>query len=262
MNKLTLVLTVLLLPTLVLAAMNPREIMIKNDEARRVHEFEAQCKLTTGEKIKNFTLYRKVQKDGIHDSTLTRFHEPAEVRNEGILIVENATGRNDVLLYLPNFKKIRRVESQQQSGSFMGSAFSYSDIAAPHVDDYTYKTLREEKCPGAEASAQTCAVIECTPANDDVKERTGYSKTVLWVRLDNYMWVSGDYYDTDGTLFKKLEAKQIKMVDTQNQKWLAHDLVVQNLKTKDYTHLEFSKVKVNGGIPDSTFTQQNLQKTN
>lgn len=253
-------------------SMNPRDIMLKNDDARRVHEFEAQAKLTTGDlaqmstgtgdKVKDFTLWRKVQSDGIHDSTLTRFHAPAEVRNEGILMIENASGKNDVLLYLPNFKKIRRVESQQQSGSFMGSAFSYSDIAAPHVDDFTYKTLKEEKCPEAEASDQNCAVIECTPANDDVKERTSYSKTVLWVRLDNFMWVAGEYYDLDGILFKKIQARQIKIVDSKNKKWLAHDLTIQNFKIKDFTRLEFSKVKVNGGISDAVFTQQNLQKVN
>ena len=248
--------------------LSPKEIMQKNDDQRRVNDFEAKAVLTsgtegaTGDKIKEFTLSRKVQSDGVHNSTLTRFHSPAEVRNEGILIVENANGRNDVLMYLPNFKKVRRVESQQQSGSFMGSVFSYSDIATPHVDDYSYKLIKEEKCPSAEAPGVTCSVIECTPMNDDIKERTGYTKSVLWMRQDNFMSVKGEYYNLDGELFKRLEAGETKIIDQKNKKWLSHKLYITNLKTKEYTRLQFSNVKANLGISDSVFTQQNLQKVN
>ena len=247
-------------------ALSAKDIMIKNEDARKLNEYESHAVLVSGtegaagNKTKEFSFWRKVQKDGIHNSTLTRFHSPAEVRDEGILILENASGKNDVLLYLPSFKKIRRVESQQQSGSFMGSVFSYSDIATPHVEDYEYKTLREEKCPTPEASALTCSVIESTPTNDDIKERTGYSKSVIWVRPDNFMAVQAQYFNLNQAYFKLLVAGEIKMIDTKNKKWLAHKLDIQNLTTKEFTHLQFSQVKANGGISDAVFTQQNLQK--
>ena len=274
MNRKTLAFTLILsapfLSFLALAAskMDPKEIMQQNDLARRVNEFETHAELITGTegnastKLKDFTLFRKVQSDQVHNSTFTRFRAPAEVRNEGILIIENANGRNDVLLYLPTYKKIRRVESQQQSGSFMGSVFSYSDIATPHVEDYQYKLLKEEKCPSKEAAQIQCSVIECTPANDDIKERTGYSKSIMWIRQDNFMGVHGEYYNLDGELFKRLDASQIKMVDVKTKKWLAHYLSISNLKTHEFTTLEFTHVKVNVGIADSVFTQQNLQKVN
>lgn len=248
-----------------LSANSAKDVMIKNEEARKVSDFEGSAKISTGttaegEKVKDFTLFRKIQSDGIHNSTLTRFHSPAEVRNEGILIVENTNGKNDVLIYLPAYKKIRRVESQQQSGSFMGSVFSYSDIATPHVDDYQYKELRTEKCPSKEAATITCHVIECVPTNNDIKERTGYSKSIMWMRDDNSMSVAGEYYDLEGNKFKELQAGQIKIIDETNKKWMALSLRMVNLKTKEYTQLTFSNVKANKGVPDSTFTQQNLQK--
>jgi hypothetical protein len=270
MNKLA-ILTLSIFTALNVSAatqLSAKEIMTKNEEARRVTEYETRAKLTTGtvgaagDKVKDFTLWRKVQKDKVHNSTFTRFHSPAEVRNEGILITENASGKNDVLLYLPNFKKVRRVESQQQSGSFMGSVFSYSDIATPHVEDYGYKMIREEKCPAIEAATQTCAVVECTPANEVVKERTGYSKSIVWIRLDNFMGVKGEYFNLQGVMYKKLESSKIKQVDSKNNKWLAHSVYIENLKTKEFTQLEFSNVKVNSGISDAVFTQQNLQKVN
>ena len=242
--------------------------MQKNEQARQINELTTKAKISSGVenakevKVKDFTFWRKIQKDGIHNSTLTRFHAPAEVRNEGILIVENASGRNDVLLYLPNFKKVRRVESQQQSGSFMGSVFSYSDIATPHVDDYSYKVVKEEKCPTTEPTQNMCSIIESTPANEDVSERTSYSKSVIWIRQDNFMMVKSDYYDLKGELFKKLDASQTVMVDQANKKWISKRIHVLNPKTHEFTTLEFSEIKVNDGLSESLFTQQNLQKVN
>ena len=270
LSFLTTLIFVMATTTASAAGLSAKEIMTRNEDVRKVNDFETHAVLTTGtmtaqgkpgpaSKTKEFTLWRKIQADTIHNSTLTRFHEPAEVRNEGILIVENNSGKNDVLLYLPNFKKIRRVESQQQSGSFMGSVFSYSDIATAHVEDYQYKTLREEKCPTAEAAAQTCSVIECIPSNDEVRERTHYSKSIIWVRNDIFMGVKAEYYDLDGKLYKTLEANQIKIVDAKNKKWLAHSLQIQNSK-QEYTTLLFTNVVANKGISDSIFTQQNLQK--
>lgn len=246
--------------------LSAKDIMTKNEDARKVSDFEGASRLTTGSdtdktgKTKDFTTYRKIQADGVHNSTMTRFHAPAEVRDEGILIIENPNGKNDVLLYLPNFKKIRRVESTQQSGSFMGSVFSYSDVATPHVEDYDYKELRTEKCPTTEAAKVMCHVIESTPANNDVRDRTGYSRAVSWVRDDNSMGVAADYYGLDNQLLKHLEANQVKMIDTQNKKWMAHSVRMNNFKTKEFTLMTFTDVHANKGIPDSTFTQQNLQK--
>jgi outer membrane lipoprotein-sorting protein len=244
------------------AGMSPKEIMTRNEDARKLNDFEARAKLSTfssgSSKTKEFTLSRKMQKDGIHNNTLTRFHAPAEVRNEGILILENDNGKNDVMLYLPNFKKIRRVESQQQSGSFMGSVFSYSDIATPHVDDFAYQTLGSEKCPGE--TKLTCTKIECTPANNDVRDRTGYLKSIVWVRPDNFMIEKAEYYQLDGALWKILIASQIKEVDSQNHKWMAHSLSIVNQKNQEKTELQFSHVKVNTGLSDAIFTQQYLQK--
>ena len=263
MNKITL-LVILVSVSSAYAGPSGKEIMTKNEDNRKLSTINSSATLTTGggssgEKIKEFTWWRKLLADTIHYNTLTRFHSPAEVRGEGILFLEHNDGENDVMLYLPSFKKIRRVESQAQSGSFMGSEFSYSDIATPHVDDYTYSVSSDVKCPQAEAASEMCFVVESTPVNDKIKERTGYSKAVTWLRHDNYIGVKAEYYDFDGKLFKRLEASEIKEVDTAKHKWLAHKVHMNNLKNGRYTDLHFANVKSNQPIQDSTFTQQNLE---
>lgn len=245
------------------AAPDAKEIMIKNDQARKVKDITSTAKLITGggdtkEKTKEFTWWRKLTADGARFNTLTRFHAPAEVKGEGILFLEHSTDKSEVLLYLPNFKKIRRVESQQQSGSFMGSEFSYSDISSPSVENYNYKHLGEEACP--DDAKIKCHLIESTPKDQATKDRTGYAKTVQWVRQDNFMIAKAENYNLESKLFKRVLASEIKEIDSTGHKWMAHNMRIDNLMNKKFTTLNFSDVKVNTNFADSTFTQQNLSR--
>lgn len=260
MNK-YFIFAILFVGRLALADNKALDIMTKNENARKIGDVaaKAQLKIVTKEKtkVKDFSWWRKLQGDGIHFNTFTRFHRPAEIKNEAILFKETTEGQADIQMYLPAYKKVRRVESGQQSGSFMGSDFSYSDIATPHLEDYTYKLLKEESCP---TGVGKCFVIEFKPASESVKERTGVSEGTTWVREDNSMSERAEYKDESGALWKKMSASQITEVDTKNHKWMALSVRMENMKNQRNTTLDFSDVKVNQGIKDSLFTVQNLSK--
>ncbi len=197
-------------------------VMERNEERRRINDVYAEAVLTTGgggaaDRVKKFYWWKKISSDHVHYSILTRFHFPPEVRGEAILFLERTADENEVLMYLPNFKKVRRIESQQQSTGFMGSEFSYSDIATPHVSEYQYKLLKSEACPGSANQGMQCYQVEAFPASEVVKERIGYSKIVNWVRYDNFMVVQGEYYHLDGSLRKRMESTEFQKVDGQGQ---------------------------------------------
>ncbi len=251
------------------ASPSAREIMAKNEEARRLKEVIAEATLVTQSpkqdpKSKRFSWSKKLSSDQIHFFTMTRFHSPAEVRDEGILFLERSGGQNEILLYLPAYKKIRRVETQDQKSSFMGSEFSYSDVSTPHLDDYTYRSVKEEPCP-TDAKI-SCYVIESTPANDTIKKRTGYLKSHGWIRKDNFMLAQAEFFEDDGkgavasAPFKRMIAPVIQEVDPKTHQWMATKIEMENLKNKKKTALEFKNVKVNSGIPDRVFTEQSLAR--
>ena len=253
----------LLFPLIASAGMSAKEAMDKNEDARALSSMVCHAKLITGggedtTRVKEFTWWRKLQTDNEHFNTMTRFHTPAEIKNEGILFLEHPQDESDVLLYLPSYKKIRRVERASQSGSFMGSELSYADIATPHVSDFSYKMIREEACPTT--SKVKCWVIESVPLREQTRERTGYYRSTQWVRQDNYMWEKIENYGADSTIIKRLEASNITEVDTAKHKWMGLKLYVTNPKNSKYTNMEFSNVKANVEIQDSVFTQQNLSK--
>ena len=244
-------------------APSAHDIMDRSEGAQRLRDVTAAATITTGDasgetRVKTFTMWRRIEGDNVHFATLTRFALPAEIRGEGILFEEHAGDENDVQLYLPRYKKVRRVEAQSQSASFMGSALSYSDIATPHIDDYNHKLLRSEPCP-AETTV-SCFVLELTPKSDEIAERAGYSKNVQWVRSDNFMSAQTELYDRSGRLWKRITASDIKEVDPAGHKFFTCSLRVDDLLAKRFTTLRFEQVKANTGLADAVFTTQNLAR--
>ena len=242
-------------------ALDGHEVMVKHEEAQRVGTFTAKAALTSAKadgtkKEKTFTIWRKLKNDAVHFDSVTRFHTPAEVKNEAILFLENEKGENDILLYLPAYQKVRRIERTQQSASFMGSDFSYSDITTPHVADYTHVLKGEEACPGEPKIS--CYKVEAKPASDSIRERTGYARVVTWVRKDNFMITQNENYDGADALVKVSNLSEIEKLSSG--KWFTKKIAVTTKKDGGTTTLQFSEVKTDGKIEDSIFTQQALAK--
>lgn len=261
MNKMYWILSFSILATATRAlAVDPTEIMKKTEEVGRVNSLSSQVQLQTGTKngetkTKVFESLRKLKGDGIHYDTVTRFTSPQDIRGQAVLFQEFKDNQNNVFLYLPRFKKLRRVEGYDQGKSFMGTVFSYSDITTFHYSNYKYKYLKQEPC-GVEPGA--CHVIESIPATEEIKNRTQYSKSVLWVRAENTVVVRSDAYDLKGKLSKRLVMSQYKKLPSG--KWVPLKIRADSLESKKFSVLEYSQVKADVAIPNSTFTEEGVSQ--
>lgn len=240
-----------------------REIMQKNADAGTFAQLLSSSTLTIGSaggdaRAKSFTLWRKVAADGVHHRTLTRFNAPAEIKGEGVLFDERTNGQNEVLLYLPRFKKVRRVEAQAQRSSFMGSSFSYTDMTTQAVDDYKHELSKNEPCPGDTKSS--CFVVSSVPVNETVKANHGYAKKTTWVRASDFQTIQSELYDVDGTLWKRVVFSEIKEIDAAKHKALPHAIRVDDLKTKRFSTIHVSKADVASPISDGMFNEQGLSR--
>src|SRR3954454_1801332 len=67
-----------------------------------------------------FTTYQKVP-----DKRLVRFSAPGDVKGMGVLIESTDT----MYVFLPGFQRVRRMGTHVKNQSFMGSDFSFEDMA-------------------------------------------------------------------------------------------------------------------------------------
>ena len=81
---------------------------------------------------------RTFEGDNEGDKSLVIFDSPGDVRGTAFLSHTKKADSDDQWLYLPALKRVKRIASSNKAGPFMGSEFSYEDIASQEVEKYTY----------------------------------------------------------------------------------------------------------------------------
>lgn len=197
----------------------------------------------------------KLIKGTTDNMRLVTFLSPADVKGTKTLLIEHTGKDDDIWIYLPALKKVRRLVSSNKKDSFVGTDFSYGDVIGHRPEDWTHTILKEEKVDGKDTW-----VIESLPKTPNIGENSGYSKRVSWIAKDSFVAVKGEAYDTGKQLLKKFAAKNVQQVDTKNNKWQAMLLESENAQTNHKTILEFKDYKANQGVSDDLFTTRNLEK--
>lgn len=239
--------------------LNPDQILDHSQSIRRVPNIQADALLKTKSDQfndeKEFIFYRKLSEDKERFKTLTRFKKPLTIKNQAILFLEKENYENSIFMYLPSFKKVRRVESHSQSSSFMGSAFSYSDIATPLSKDYNNSLTSTETCPIDKKSQ--CFVIESKPKTVEIKERTNYSLQKTWINTVTFLPEQTLIFSDNS----KIAIKKVLFSDyfkIKTDLWFCKNMIIEDIKSSKTTSLFFSGLKYDQELSNSLFTQQAL----
>ena len=182
------------------------------------------------------------------DRTLIVFDRPRDVRGTGFLIHSFKRKPDGQWLYLPSLKRVKRISSSKQSGSFMGSEFSYEDMGTPEVEKFTHRLLRTERCGSRE-----CTVSERVPVNKD----SGYSRQLIW-QDGEYRTVKVEFYDRRNAHLKTMVAEGYKQY--LGRFWRASKLTMKNHLTGKSTELLWSDYEFGTDLDAGDFTSAALRR--
>jgi outer membrane lipoprotein-sorting protein len=239
--------------------LTPATIMEKSLSATKVRDSIADATFTLinkdgEERVRRTNGYTKLQDNGNDNMRTVRFLSPGDIKGTATLLIEHAAGEDDMWIYLPALKKVRRLVASNKKDSFVGTEFSYGDVIGHKTSDWTHRILQEETVEGSPTY-----VIESLPKDDEVKSNTGYSKRVSWVAKDNFIAVRTDFWDVGGQPLKTLTAREIKAVGT-NAKWQPMISEAINLQNGRKTVIRFEEFKADQDLSDNYFTPRSLDR--
>ena len=242
------------------AQTSAREVMEKNFFVTKVTGLEMEATMVLindrGQtRERKSTTMVKLQPNGVDSKFLVRFSTPADIRGTGFLQIEHSDGDDDLWIYLPALKKSRRLVANNKKDSFVGSDFSYGDIALPKVDLYRHTLKGTEQVDGVE-----CHVIESIPRDEAVRASSGYSRKVTWVRSDNFLETRVDYYDLAGRLLKTQLVKRHQLVEPEKGKWFALTREMTNHQTRHRTTFTVDKLQPGTRLSDDMFTTRYIER--
>lgn len=194
----------------------------------------------------------EVNDDG--DKTLFIFDSPRDVKGTATLTFTHKTGPDDQWLYLPALKRVKRITSENRSGSFVGSEFAYEDLGSQELEKYTGREyLKIVPCPGN--NDLQCHVISRIP----VEKSSGYSYQILW--LDDTeahrIWKI-EYYDRKKSLLKTLTFGDYKIY--LDKFWRPSIYKMINHQTGKSTDLLVENIQFKVGLSESDFNQKSLSR--
>ena len=242
------------------AADDPVSIMESNFRANRVVDSASQAtmRLTNAsgqECVRKFFGRAKLKENGVDYMRMTRFSSPADVKNTVSLLIENAEGDDDIWIYLPALKKVRRLVAANKRDAFIGTDFSYGDMIGHKVTDWQHRIAGEEVVDGRAAW-----IVESLPRDIGVQANSGYSKRVSWVDKNRFVTLKSDLFDESGRILKQFAASDFRLVDEARGRWQAMRLESRNVQTGHRTTIEYEEFAANVGVPDDVFTTRYMER--
>ena len=176
------------------------------------------------------------------------FLEPKDDRGVAFLKIEHNNKDDEMRMWLPAFKKVRRISSKRKGDAFMGSDLSYEDLTSRVLNEYTYKRLDDEL-----VNSTQCFVLESTP---NTSAKSSYSKHISWIDKENLNIVQEYSFDKRGALKKEKYFQHNKLKDY----YVMNQIRVKDVQKQHTTEVTFESLEVDTGINPALFQEKNLKR--
>ncbi len=186
------------------------------------------------------------KEDSAGDKKLMTFLWPTDVKGTKLLTISNKTDEDDQWLYLPAFKKVKRISSRNKSGAFMGSEFSYEDMGSQDIEKYEFFYEKDEK-----VGKQDCYKVTRYP-----KTKSSYSKQEIWVDKTKLAAIKINYYNQRSELLKESKFEDYKKIKNW---WRADNITMTNIQTKNISILKVIKKELGIKLNDTLFRKTALK---
>ena len=176
------------------------------------------------------------------DMRITEFTAPADMKGTKVLV----KSPTQMYIYMPAYKKVRRIASHVTNQGFMGMTYSNDDLALNRYGDkYQAKLLGEDQDVWRlEAKAKS--------------KEAPYAKVLLTVDRKMKQPIKLEFYDDGGNLLKTETRKNF---DCQGEVCAPGEMTMVDHRTDGHSStLRRKSWKVNPGLSDRVFSKRYLQR--
>ena len=197
--------------------------------------------------------------------TIAYFSSPASVKGTAFLAVNHADRAADQWLYLPEYRRARRVGGAARTSGFVGTDFTYHDLdLLAALPDWDERDASAELRGDETIAGTPCHVIELTPAREDV----GYQRIVLWLGRDDLVARQVELYEEapsggwlglgggDSAPTRRIVQSDVRRIGNIPVPFRAE---VQTPAAGSKTIVTFAAVTFDQSLPDDLFTQPALE---
>lgn len=237
------------------AATDGRSLMEQSEKATKSQSESTLYQLELLDKDNALIQTRRMEfffkKLPAREATLIRFTAPAALQGTGLLIEDSGKAANDIWLYLPATRKLRRIAGAEKTNWFMGTEFTNEDF-----EDYQLNLYRFDLQDDVSCGTSRCHVVSASASNEAEKQASGYSRKVYYIDQQSLYPVTIEYYGQDGKLGKRLSVEGLQR---QGNYWRPQVIVMHNLHTGRRTRLTAQSRELDGKLDDFKVSSRYLR---
>jgi len=203
-------------------------------------------------------------KDGLEYKDLIVFTKPQNVKGLAILTWTYLDPKRDqdVWLWLPSLRKIRRISQSENDDSFLGTDWTYEEVATRKWENETYRLLGEQDFPGYTSrytheeynQGTKCYLVEAKPKKKDWY----YLKRNIYLEKETARNIFEELYDSRGVKIKILS----RIWDTFGGPYATEDYIeVIDLRTNHMSNIDIEEVQYNQGMHENFFSERTLMRS-
>lgn len=201
-----------------------------------------------GDTFERYLNVRSLETKNDGEKRLFVFKKPRDIKGTAVLNYTHVRENDDQWIYLPAFKRVKRISSANKTGAFVGSEFAYEDLTSVEVGKYHYRYLQDEMVDGLE-----CFVVELTPAY----ENSGYRRQITYIDKANYLFRRVDFYDHDDQLLKTLHLTEYRQYI--GKYWRPSITRMVNHHNRKLTVMKWDNIRFQTGLSGRDFERNTLK---
>ena len=222
--------------------------LLSTQNARAEVELEVS---RDGKVVRRRHIVTKIRAEGAETRSFVEFLAPADVAGTKFLSIDTKGEQSQQLMFLPAFKKVKRVVGAQRDRSFMGTDFSYADLEGRDVDEATWTRL-----PDQELGGQAVLVLEGRPKPG---QDAPYGRTVLFVHAKHMVPMRIDFFAKSDP--EALEKRfTVRRLEKRQERWVAVESVMATEKKGTSTRLRLVKLDFQERIADEELSRAALER--
>ena len=176
------------------------------------------------------------------------FLYPKDDKGVAFLKIEHNAKDDEMRMWLPAFKKVRRISAKKRGDSFMGSDLSFEDLSNRDLSGNNFNRLENQS-----VGEKECYVLETIP---NIELKSSYSKHISYIEKNTLNIVKELSFDKRGELKKEKYFSYVRLDNYQ----ILKRVFVKDIMMQHTTEILFSKISVDQNIQDDLFHEKNLKR--
>lgn len=194
-------------------------------------------------KVRYFRSKKKITPEKVR--ILLKFYRPNSIKGTGLLTVKSRLQQDiSQWIYFPAIRQVKKLSANEKNESFMGSDFTYDDIAGRKLNQDNHTLVKQNK---------KHYFIRSMPVDED----SLYSKMDIVISKKLFIPLQIQFYDKKGDLLKTLRNKKITIDKNVPTVFLS---IMKNNQSGGKTELTIEKNLYGVEISDSDVSYIGLQK--